>query len=209
MPERTGDARALIDTAPSGHGSGHVRRCGWSVTLICETASGTRTQARRRAATAARLLDGIPASVRRYEGVVHHLMFHRVSPVWTVPSAMPLDLDIPGGQRLPGLGAALPAKCHAHPGPVRPAHDFQYVSRRCRGGDRPRHPGRDAAGVHAGGAQRPLVVARIDQTPPACGVPPSHPRCRLLAARIGSDRPVDDLRGMPGASAVRIQRDCL
>ena len=31
--------------------------------------------AERRAATAACLLDGIPAGVRRYEGVVHHVMF--------------------------------------------------------------------------------------------------------------------------------------
>ena len=43
VPARTGDARALIDTAPGGRGSGHAGRCGCSATLICETASGTRT----------------------------------------------------------------------------------------------------------------------------------------------------------------------
>ena len=41
--------------------------------------------------------------------------------MWTVPSAMPLDLDTPDGQRLPGLGVTLPAKCHAHLGGERRA----------------------------------------------------------------------------------------
>ena len=34
---------------------------------------------------------------------------------------MPLDLDTLGGQRLPGLGVTLPAKCHAHLGGERRA----------------------------------------------------------------------------------------
>ena len=43
VPARTGDGRALIDTAPAVRDSGRARRCGWSATLICETASVTRT----------------------------------------------------------------------------------------------------------------------------------------------------------------------
>ena len=49
-------------------------------------------------ATAARLLDGILASVRRYEGVVHHVMFHRG--VVTAGPVVPLDLSAATG-RLP------------------------------------------------------------------------------------------------------------
>ena len=86
--------------APGGRDSGHARRCGWSATLICETTVwDENVGAERRAATAACLLDGIPAGVRCYEGVVHHVMFHR-GVVTAGGSGIPLDFS-PATGRLP------------------------------------------------------------------------------------------------------------
>ncbi len=82
---------------PGGRDSGHARRCGWSATLICETTVwDENVGAERRAATAACLLDGIPAGVRRYEGAVHHVMFHR-GVVTAGGSGIPLDFSAATG----------------------------------------------------------------------------------------------------------------
>ena len=106
---RTGDARAL-DTVP-GRAWRRVRPAMRLLGDLHLRNGGQDGEERRRGeagillSTAARLLDGILASVRRDEGVVHHVMFHRG--VVTAGPGIPLDLSAATGRLPPRSGTGV------------------------------------------------------------------------------------------------------
>ena len=128
-----------VEVRGLSHAAGRERAAHRGVQVVGSAPLASSRSARGSPTTSRQVAPPCTRSVRRYSSTGPIASTPCMS-IWTRPPV----------SELPGLGVALPAQRHDDPGPVRPAHDLQHVARRPRRGDRPRLPGHDAPGVHAG-----------------------------------------------------------